>query len=123
MSKEIAPMATTLKQKKLPKKISKVEKIATRCNVMPSKIIKANHNRPLVNKDKKTEIPKPFEIKHYKFFPCGLSANTKNGLKYFLLCRGISGLWLSENKSPRFKNKQEAIAFAETNKDLSIKPW
>jgi len=90
---------------------------------MPSKIIKVNPEHDAVKGSEKHDIPKPFEVGHYKFFPCSLSVNTKNGLKYFLLCRGISGLWLPETKSPRFKNKQEATAFAEKNKDLSIKPW
>jgi hypothetical protein len=71
----------------------------------------------------KADIPKPFEIGMYKFFPCSFTVHTKKGLKFFLLCRGVSGLWVLEHNSPKFRNKQEAKDFAETNKDMKIKPY
>jgi len=71
----------------------------------------------------KADIPKPFEVGFYKFFPCSLPKHTKNGMKFFLLCRGISGLWITETDSPKFKNKAEAERFVENNKDMSIKPY
>ena len=75
-------------------------------------------------KDKqKADIPKPFEVGMYKFFPCTFTTHTKNGFKFFLLCRGVSGIWVLEHNSPKFKNKEEAKRFAETNKDLRIKPY
>jgi len=79
--------------------------------------------KPSANGSVKADIPKPFEIGFYKFFPCSFTKHTKNGLKFFLLCRGITGLWITESNSPKFRNKIEAQKFAETNKDMSIKPY
>ena len=71
----------------------------------------------------KADIPKPFEMGWYKFYPCSMTKHTKNGMKFFLLCRGITGLWLTEDKCPKFKNKNEAEQFVQNNKDMSIKPY
>ena len=78
---------------------------------------------PQKNKGDKKEIPKSFELGIYKFFPCSYPKSISLKFKYFLLVRGCLGFHKKEIDSPRFKSKEEAINFAETNKDLSVKPF
>jgi len=66
---------------------------------------------------------KPFDIKHYRFFPCCWSKSIKEGYMFFLLIRKHNAyLPTHELDSPRFKTKQEAINFAQNNIDTSFIP-
>lgn len=70
----------------------------------------------MAKEKQKAEILKPFSIKHYQFFPCVFNDSKLGGYKYFLLIRNSRGIVYQEVDSPRFKSKDEAIKFAESNK-------
>ena len=66
---------------------------------------------------------KPFNVKHYRFFPCCWSKSIKDGFAYYLLVRKRNAYALThELESPRFKDKEEAIMFVENNSDYSFIP-
>lgn len=66
-------------------------------------------------KNKPVQI-RAFSHKHYQFFPCSVTKLRKAGYVYYLLTRTRSGILLIEENSPRFKTKEEAIAFATEHK-------
>lgn len=61
------------------------------------------------------EIVKPFQVRHYRFFPCCWSKNIKAGFKFYLLIRTYHGKLIGENDSPMFVCKQDAVAYADNN--------
>ena len=77
-------------------------------------------------KKKKTVVKKeikPFEIKHYRFFPCVWSKSIKEGYLFYLMVRK-HGAYIPRHEfdSPRFKTKNDAIDFVNNNKDTSFVP-
>jgi hypothetical protein len=59
---------------------------------------------------------KPFNIKHYSFYPCSFTESRKLGFKYFLFVKyHKNGFPVPEIQSPRFKSTEEARNFVEQN--------
>ncbi len=58
---------------------------------------------------------KPFEVKHYRFYPCLYSKDVKAGYLYYLIVRNKKGYLLPELTSPKFKTKEEAVKYAIDN--------
>ena len=67
-----------------------------------------------VNKKKiKPELIKPFDIKHFRFFPCNYQKNTRKGFVYYLAIRNHKGILILENNSPMFKSREECLEFTK----------
>ena len=66
---------------------------------------------------------KPFQIRHYRFFPCCWAASLKEKYVYYLINRKQNAYIIThELNSPRFKSREEAVAFVSNNKDYSFIP-
>lgn len=85
---------------------------------------KQNNNKTKKNKTPPKKDLKPFQVKHYRFFPCCRVASIKEGfICYLAVRRKSNGYFLrSELESPRFKSEKEAREFATNNKDVSFIP-
>jgi hypothetical protein len=70
-------------------------------------------------KNSKTQTVKPKEnpvrIKHYVFWLCQVKKHVDEGYLYYLFTKTYSRRILTEEESHKFKTKQEAIAFANSN--------
>jgi hypothetical protein len=81
--------------------------------------------RKRINKSTKKAKPKnlfkPFVIKNYRFFPCVWSNSLEQGyLCYLIIKKHNRNFIIPEIQSPRFKTQEEAINFANNNKDTSF---
>jgi hypothetical protein len=73
-------------------------------------------------KKTKTKELKPFNIRHYRFFPCSLSKHLKGGYVYYLVVMDFRRRIKLEIDCPVFKTREEAAAFADSNALVGLLP-
>lgn len=69
-----------------------------------------------LEREQKQKELKPFEVRHYQFYPCAFSDSRKKGLNWYLQIRDWKGILQLEVNSPRFKSVEDCKAFTEGNK-------
>jgi len=73
---------------------------------------KLKHKRQSAEQKKK-EL-KPFNVRHFRFYPCSFTKSKEQGFIWYLQIRDWKGIVQIEVNSPRFKTQDECKAFVQS---------